>query len=243
LSPPSQSPIVSDGSIYPQSEAVTDINGVAITYLRSVNISQPVVLKMVPQSNVALQKVFRTFYYVPVQSIQVSILQGQLVNGAGQTFTVEFRFEPASALPPGTRVWVRVHGTAYDGDEDGDGRVNEDPPGALNIDDDYDGRLDEDPNEPQNPVDNDGDGRQGEDPPGSIDNDDDGDGRVDEDRNPILVDIWFTVTITEPGRFTLSYTSSTTGPDWVKGWKVIQVFVWNRDGIRLMGQTSAIEFR
>jgi len=242
LIPPSQSPLVSDGSIYPQSEAVTDINGVAITYLRSVNISQPVVLKMVPQSNIALQKVFPTFYYVPVRSIQVSILQGQLVNGAGQTFTVEFRFDPPSALPPGTRVWVRVHGTAYDGDEDGDGRVNEDPPGALNIDDDYDGLLDEDPNEPQNPVDNDGDGRQGEDPPGSLDNDDDGDGVADEDWNPDWVDTWFTVTVTEPGRFTLSYTSSTTGPDWVKGWKVIQVFVWNRDGIRLMGQTSAIRF-
>ncbi|MCS3918211.1 Ig-like domain-containing protein [Fervidibacter sacchari] len=242
LYPPDRPPLVSDGSIYPQSEAVTDINGVAITYLRSVNISQPVVLKMVPQSNVALQKVFPTFYYVPVQTIQVSILQGQLVNRAGQTFSVEFRFEPASALPPGTRVWVRVHGTAYDGDEDGDDRVNEDPPGALNIDDDYDGRLDEDPNEPQNPVDNDGDGAQGEDPPGSMDNDDDGDGVADEDWNPRLVDFWFTVTITEPGRFTLSYTSSTTGPDWVKGWKVIQVFVWNRDGIRMMAQTSAIRF-
>lgn len=73
------------------------------------------------------------------------IEQGGLVNGPGSTFTVTFRFNPASALPVGTRVWVRIHGTAYDGDEDSDGLVNEDPPGANNWDDDKDGRIDEDP--------------------------------------------------------------------------------------------------
>jgi hypothetical protein len=195
---------------------------------------------MVPQSNVALGRKFTTFYYVPVTSVQVVIEQGGLVNGPGSTFTVAFRFNPASALPVGTRVWWRIHGTTYDGDEDGDGWVNEDPPGANNWDDDKDGQIDEDP---ADGTDNDGDGRTDEDPPGPHSADDDGDGRVDEDWNPRHLDRWFTAVVTEPGVIRVSITDRATGPDDADGWKVIQVFVWNRDGIRLMGQTSAIEFR
>jgi protocatechuate 3,4-dioxygenase beta subunit len=248
-STPSEPPLVSDGSIYPQSEGITDANGVTVTFFRSFNVSQPVRLKMVPQSRQDLMRRFDTFYYVPVQQIQYSILQGGLVNPAGSTFTIEFRFFPSGSLPVGSRVWVRIHGFAYDWDEDHDGKVNEDPPGTLNPDDDFDGRVDEDPNEPQNPVDNDGDGRQGEDPPGAVPgaggrvlDDDDGDGIANEDLNPMWYDRWFTVEVTEPDVIRLSITNSTTGPDWVDGWKVIQVFVWNKDGIRLMAQTSAIEF-
>jgi hypothetical protein len=248
-STPSEPPLVSDGSIYPQSEGITDANGVTVTFFRSFNVSQPVRLKMVPQSRQDLMRRFDTFYYVPVQQIQYSILQGGLVNPAGSTFTIEFRFFPSGSLPVGSRVWVRIHGFAYDWDEDHDGKVNEDPPGTLNPDDDFDGRVDEDPNEPQNPVDNDGDGRQGEDPPGAVPgaggrvlDDDDGDGIANEDLNPMWYDVWFTVEVTEPDVIRLSITNSTTGPDWVDGWKVIQVFVWNKDGIRLMAQTSAIEF-
>jgi adhesin/invasin len=242
---PARPPLVSDGSIV-QSEVMTDVNGVAMTTLQSVNICQPVTLKMVPQSNVALGRKFTTFYYVPVTSVQVVIEQGGLVNGPGSTFTVAFRFNPASALPVGTRVWVRIHGTAYDGDEDGDGLVNEDPPGANNWDDDKDGLIDEDPAgdaNGDNNNDDDFDGRTDEDPYGPHSADDDGDGRVDEDWNPTLIDYWFTAVVTEPGVIRVSITNQTTGPDWANGWKVIQVFVWNRDGIRLMGQTSAIEFR
>jgi adhesin/invasin len=242
---PARPPLVSDGSIV-QSEVMTDVNGVAMTVLQSVNVCQPVTLKMVPQSNVALGRKFTTFYYVPVTSIQVTIEQGGLVNGPGSTFTVAFRFNPASALPVGTRVWVRIHGTAYDGDEDGDGLVNEDPPGANNWDDDKDGRIDEDPAgdaNGDNNNDDDFDGRTDEDPYGPHSADDDGDGRVDEDWNPALIDGWFTAVVTEPGVIRVSITNQATGPDSANGWKVIQVFVWNRDGIRLMGQTSAIEFR
>jgi hypothetical protein len=242
---PVQPPLVSDGSIV-QSEVMTDVNGVAMTVLQSVNVCQPVTLKMVPQSNVALGRTFTTFYYVPVTSVQVVIEQGGLVNGPGSTFTVAFRFNPASALPVGTRVWVRIHGTAYDGDEDGDGLVNEDPPGANNYDDDKDGRVDEDPAgdaNGDNNNDDDFDGRTDEDPPGPRSADDDGDGRVDEDWNPVHIDGWFTAVVTEPGVIRVSITNQATGPDSANGWKVIQVFVWNRDGIRLMGQTSAIEFR
>jgi adhesin/invasin len=242
---PVRPPLVSDGSIV-QSEVMTDVNGVAMTTLQSVNVCQPVTLKMVPQSNVALGRKFTTFYYVPVTSVQVVIEQGGLVNGPGSTFTVAFRFNPASALPVGTRVWVRIHGTAYDGDEDGDGLVNEDPPGANNWDDDKDGLIDEDPAgdaNGDNNNDDDFDGRTDEDPYGPHSADDDGDGRVDEDWNPTLIDYWFTAVVTEPGVIRVSITNQTTGPDWANGWKVIQVFVWNRDGIRLMGQTSAIEFR
>jgi len=242
---PVQPPLVSDGSIV-QSEVMTDVNGVAMTVLQSVNVCQPVTLKMVPQSNVGLGRKFTTFYYVPVTSIQVTIEQGGLVNGPGSTFTVAFRFNPASALPVGTRVWVRIHGTAYDGDEDGDGLVNEDPPGANNWDDDKDGRIDEDPAgdaNGDNNNDDDFDGQNDEDPFGPRSADDDGDGRVDEDWNPALIDGWFTAVVTEPGVIRVSITNQTTGPDSANGWKVIQVFVWNRDGIRLMGQTSAIEFR
>jgi hypothetical protein len=235
---PARPPVVSDGSIV-QSEVMTDVNGVAMTALQSVNVCQPVTLKMVPQSNVALGRKFTTFYYVPVTSVQVVIEQGGLVNGPGSTFTVAFRFNPASALPVGTRVWWRIHGTTYDGDEDGDGWVNEDPPGANNWDDDKDGRIDEDP---ADGMDNDGDGRTDEDPPGPRSADDDGDGRVDEDWNPRLLDRWFTAVVTEPGVIRVSITDRATGPDDADGWKVIQVFVWNRDGIRLMGQTSAIQF-
>jgi hypothetical protein len=168
------------------------------------------------------------------------------VNGPGSTFTVAFRFNPASALPVGTRVWVRIHGTAYDGDEDGDGLVNEDPPGANNWDDDKDGRIDEDPAgdaNGDNNNDDDFDGQNDEDPFGPRSADDDGDGRVDEDWNPRHIDRWFTAVVTEPGVIRVSITNQATGPDDADGWKVIQVFVWNRDGIRLMGQTSAIEFR
>jgi hypothetical protein len=242
---PVRPPLVSDGSIV-QSEVMTDVNGVAMTTLQSVNICQPVTLKMVPQSNVALGRKFTTFYYVPVTSVQVTIEQGGLVNGPGSTFTVAFRFNPASALPVGTRVWVRIHGTAYDGDEDGDGLVNEDPPGANNWDDDKDGRIDEDPAgdaNGDNNNDDDFDGQNDEDPFGPRSADDDGDGRVDEDWNPRHIDRWFTAVVTEPGVIRVSITNQATGPDDADGWKVIQVFVWNRDGIRLMGQTSAIEFR
>ncbi len=243
---PTRPPRVSDGAIV-QSEVLTDTNGVAMTTLLSVNVCQPVTVKMVPQSNVNLQKIYTTYYYVPVTTApQVVIESGGLVNGPGSTFTVAFRFSPASALPPGTRVWVRIHGTAYDGDEDGDGLVNEDPPGRNNWDDDKDGLIDEDPAGDANGDNNDDDdfdGRIDEDPYGPNSADDDGDGQIDEDWNPQLIDSWFTVTVTEPGVIRVSITNQVTGPDPVNGWKVIQVFVWNRDGIRLMGQTSAIEFR
>ena len=243
---PGQPPLVADGGIQ-QSEVFTDANGIATTLLTSVNVCQPVTVRMVPQSNLNLERTFTTFYYVPVNGApQVIIEQGGLVNAPGATFTVVFRFNPASALPVGTRVWVRIHGTAYDGDEDGDGLVNEDPPGRVNWDDDKDGRIDEDPAgdvNGDNNNDDDFDGRIDEDPYGPNNADDDGDGRVDEDWNPQLIDEWQTVTVTEPGIIRVSITNSPSGPDWANGWKVIQVFVWNRDGIRLMGQTSPIEFR
>lgn len=243
---PGQPPVIADGGIQ-QSEVFTDANGIATTLLTSVNVCQPVTVRMVPQSNTNLERTFTTLYYVPVDGApQVVIEQGGLVNGPGATFTVAFRFSPASALPVGTRVWVRIHGTAYDGDEDGDGLVNEDPPGRVNWDDDKDGRIDEDPAgdaNGDNNNDDDFDGRTDEDPYGPNNADDDGDGRVDEDWNPQLVDGWQTVTVTEPGVIRVSITNSSSGPDWANGWKVVQVFVWNRDGIRLMGQTSPIEFR
>ncbi|MCS7187930.1 MAG: hypothetical protein RMK89_13390, partial [Armatimonadota bacterium] len=242
---PARPPLVSDGAIV-QSEVRTDTNGVAMTSLLSFNVCQPVTVKMVPQSNVNLRKTYTAYYYVPISGApQVVVESGGLVNGAGSTFTVSFRFSPASALPAGTRVWVRVHGTAYDGDEDNDGLVNEDPPGANNWDDDKDGRIDEDPAGDINGDDDDDDdfdGSDDEDVYGPRSADDDGDGRTDEDWNPAFVDYWYTVTVSEPGVVRISITNGTAGPDWVKGWKVIQVFVWNRDGIRMMGQTSAIRF-
>ncbi len=245
LSQPSAAPRVADGGIGPQSEAYTDINGIAVTYLTSVNVCQPVTIRMVPQSNPTLARTYSTFYYVPVNAVNVFIVSGGLDNGPGATFTVEFRFSPASALPPGTRVWVRIHGTAYDGDEDGDGLVNEDPPGRNNWDDDKDGRIDEDPAGDANGDDDDDDdfdGQDDEDPPGPQSADDDGDGRTDEDWNPSLVDYFTTVTVGEPGIVRVSITNNAGVADWANGWKVIQVFVWNQDGIRLMGQTSPVRF-
>jgi hypothetical protein len=242
---PSRSPLVSDGSIV-QSEVLTDTNGIAMTSLLSVNVCQPVTVKMVPQSNVNLQKTYTTYYYVPVSGPPLVVIEsGGPANPPGATFIVAFRFSPTSALPVGTRVWVRIHGTAHDGDEDGDGLVNEDPPGANNWDDDKDGRIDEDPAgdaNGDNNNDDDFDGQNDEDPYGPRSADDDGDGRVDEDWNPVLIDGWFTAVVSEPGVVRVSITNQTTGPDSTNGWKVIQVFVWNRDGIRLMGQTSAITF-
>ncbi len=243
---PTRPPLVSDGSIV-QSEVLTDTNGIAMTSLLSVNVCQIVTLKMVPQSNVDLQRTYTTYYYVPVSSPPIVVIEsGGLLNVPGETFTVSFRFSPTSALPAGTRVWVRIHGTVYDGDEDGDGFENEDPPGANNWDDDKDGRIDEDPAGDANGDDDDDDdfdGQDDEDPYGPRSADDDGDGQVNEDRNPALFDTWFTTTVSEPGVIRVSITNQTAGPDSANGWKVIQVFVWNRDGIRLMGQTSAIEFR
>ncbi len=242
---PSSAPAVADGAIGPQSEVYTDVNGVAITYLTSVNVCQPVTVRMVPQSNPTLQRTYSTFYYVPVDRVDVFITSGDLITGPGGTFTVEFRFSPASALPPGTRVWVRIHGTAYDGDEDDDGLVNEDPTGRNNWDDDKDGRIDEDPAGDANGDDDDDDdfdGNDDEDPGGTQNSDDDGDGRTDEDWNPGIVDYFTTVTVTEPGVVRVSINNSSSSPDWANGWKVIQVFVWNRDGLRLMGQTSPITF-
>ncbi len=238
-------PLVSDGSIYPQSEATTDVNGIAVVYLRSSNISQPVRLKVVPASNPDLRQTFQTVYYVPVTNVQIRILQGSIKNGPGETFQVAFEFDPPTALPAGTLVWVRIHGTVYDGDDDNDSRINEDPPGPLNPDDDVDGRIDEDPPgdiNGDNNNDDDLDGRTDEDPYGVTDSDDDEDGAADEDWNPSLWDSWQAVRVTEPGRVVITIPDTPGGPDWENGWKVIQIFVWNRDGIRLMAQTSAIEF-
>ncbi len=255
--PPSVPPLVSDGSIYPQSEGVTDTNGVAITFLRAANVSQPVILKMVPQSKVDLLRRFFSFYYVPVSTVQISFIQGALVNGPGATVVVEFRFNPPEALPMGSRVWVRVHGTVYDGDDDNDGFINEDLVGWLNPDDDVDGRVDEDPIGDANgdgEANDDGDLQTDEDPSGPTDADDDEDGLSEEDWNCELFDMWITndnafggfgrVEIVAPGvvRVTLQSLPPGQGPDPGAGWKVIQLFFWNKDGIRMMAQTSAIVF-
>ena len=60
-------------------------------------------------------------------------------------------------------------------DDDGDGRIDEDP--VELVDNDYDGQINEDPIDPQ--VDNDDDGQINEDPANG--RDDDGDGLIDED--------------------------------------------------------------
>ena len=66
-------------------------------------------------------------------------------------------------------------------DDDGDGRIDEDP--VELIDNDGDGTFNEDPVDPQ--VDNDGDGQLNEDPTNNLD--DDNDGLIDEDP-PELID-------------------------------------------------------
>jgi hypothetical protein len=234
---PGASPLVSDGSIFPQAEAFTDINGIAVTNFRSANISQPVRLRMVPTSNPSLAQTFDTFYYIPVQNIEVRITQGAIGLLNTGDFEVEFRFNPATALPLGSRVWVRIYGTLYDGDDDRDGLVNEDPPGALNPDQNKDGLV-----------------TPGETPVA----DDDGDGRSDEDPNPERVDVWVTndndvgdrfgirwanVSLVAPGVVRVHIFNRGQGPNPATGWKVIQIFCWNRDGIRLLGQTSKVLFQ
>ncbi len=229
--------IINQGSISDKGEAVTDVNGIAIIYFRSVNVSQPVMLKAIPRSNPSVAQSFRTFFYVPVRSIETRITEGvvaPLYNWGN--FEVEFRFDPPEALPLGSRIWVRIYGFIHDGNDDRDAWTNEDPLGAYNPDQNKDGltRL----NETAVP-------------------DDDGDGRSDEDPNPLPVDVWITnnnsvvsggiewarVDLVAPGVVRIRIINRGQGPNPAVGWKCIQIFCWNRDGIRLMGQVTRVQFQ
>jgi hypothetical protein len=92
-------PQVSDGVIDP-SLAETDANGLAMTNLRSPNVSEPVKIRAEWVGNTSVFGEYQTAYFVTITGVRVSVDFNHLQR------IVTVTFDPGSNVPAGITVWV-----------------------------------------------------------------------------------------------------------------------------------------
>ena len=92
-------PQVSDGVVDP-SVAVTDANGLALTNLRSPNVSEPVKIRAEWTGNTSVFSEYQTAYFVTITGVRVSVDFTHLQR------LVTVTFDPGSNVPAGIAVWV-----------------------------------------------------------------------------------------------------------------------------------------
>jgi adhesin/invasin len=92
-------PQVSDGVIDP-SLVETDANGLAMTNLRSPNVSEPVKIRAEWVGNTSVFGEYQTAYFVTITGVRVSVDFNHLQR------IVTVTFDPGSNVPAGITVWV-----------------------------------------------------------------------------------------------------------------------------------------
>jgi len=92
-------PQVTDGVVDP-SIVATDANGLALTNLRSPNISEPVTIRAEWKDRPSVSSEYRTAYFVTITGVRVSVDFNHLQR------IVTVTFDPGSDVPDGITVWV-----------------------------------------------------------------------------------------------------------------------------------------